>query len=203
MNSIYDWQFRENILVVGKTSCGKTTFLQKLGINNFFGKLVKTEWVSGIEISESRKTEIQSCFDNPVEVHVAKEPDKLASLIETFKLRTRDLIDDDDNVNLNNSIFGENKKMDRLIVMDDVSGVADISKKFTDFLTVSRKYCYHCIYVFHIIAPATQIWQNIISQTNIFNIFPSSVPCNTTAKISSNCQQQQKKICACSINVVE
>ena len=114
-----------NVLVVGKTSCKKPTFLQKLGINKFFWKLVKTEWVSGIEIEKSGKAEIQSCFDNPVEVHVAKEPDKLASLIETFQLRTRDLVDDD-NVNLNNSIFGENKKMDRLIVMDDVSGVAEI-----------------------------------------------------------------------------
>ena len=30
--------------------------------------------------------------------------------------------------------------MDCLIVMDDVSGVADISKKNTNFLTVSRKF---------------------------------------------------------------
>ena len=30
--------------------------------------------------------------------------------------------------------------MDRLIVMDDVSGVADISKKIANFLTVSRKF---------------------------------------------------------------
>ena len=41
--------------------------------------------------------------------------------------------------------------MDRLIVMDDVSGVADISKKFAIFLTVSRKFGYHCVYVFHVI----------------------------------------------------
>ena len=55
-------------------------------------------------------------------------------------------------------------------------GVADISKKFTNFLTVSRKFGYHCIYVFHVISSSTQIWQKIISQTNIFNIFPASVP---------------------------
>ena len=52
--TIYDGQFGGNILVVGRTGCGKTCFLQKLGLNNFFGKLVKTEWVSGIEISEAR-----------------------------------------------------------------------------------------------------------------------------------------------------
>ena len=75
--------------------------------------------------------------------------------------------------------------MDHLIVMDNVSGVADIrrSKKLANFLTVSRKFSNHCVYIFHFITPAIQIWQKIISQTNIFNIFPSSVPQNTVAKI--------------------
>ena len=35
--------------------------------------------------------------------------------------------------------------MDRLIVMDDVSGTADGSHKFAEFLTVCRKYRYHYI----------------------------------------------------------
>ena len=49
--------------------------------------------------------------------------------------------------------------MDRLIVMDDVSGVADIrrSKKLANFLNVSRKFSNHCVYFFHLIAPAIQI----------------------------------------------
>ena len=47
--------------------------------------------------------------------------------------------------------------MDHLITMDGVLGIADNCKKFAEFLTVSRKYRYHCIYVFHIIAPETQI----------------------------------------------
>ena len=34
--SIYDGQFLGNILVVGKTGCGKTYFLQKLALNKFF-----------------------------------------------------------------------------------------------------------------------------------------------------------------------
>ena len=73
--------------------------------------------------------------------------------------------------------------MDCLIVMDDVLSVADISKTFANVLTVSRKFGYHCVYVFHVIAFATQIWQKIISQTNIFNIFPASIPQNTVVKI--------------------
>ena len=78
--------------------------------------------------------------------------------------------------------------------MDDVSGVTDASKKLANFLTVSRKFGYNCVYVFHVIVPASQIWQKIISQTNIFNIFLASVPHNTVAKIiQSNCILQSKK----------
>ena len=61
--------------------------------------------------------------------------------------------------------------MDRLIVIDNVTGVADNCKKFAEFLTVCRKYKYHCIYVFHVIARETQIWKKSLSQTNIFIFF--------------------------------
>ena len=135
--------------MVGRTGCGKTTFLEKLAINKFFGEIVKTEWVSGIEIDESREAEIQSCFSNETEVYIATEKDDLDNLIEKFK----QVKQDNDNVNISNS-FGELKKMDRLIVLDDVSGVADLSKKFANFLTVSRKYGYNVVYVFHVIIPS-------------------------------------------------
>ena len=120
-----------------------------------------------------------------------KNQDELDSLIETFKLRSREVSNDDHNVN--NSLGG-NRKLDRFIIMNDVSGVADVSKKFANFLTVSKKFGYNCVYVFHVIVPASQIWQKIISQTNIFNIFPASVPYNTVVKIiQSNCILQSKK----------
>ena len=84
--------------------------------------------------------------------------------------------------------------------MDDVSGVADVSRKFANILTVSRKFDCNCVYVFHVIVPASQIWQkNYFSSEHyinilIFNIFPASVPNNTVAKIiQSNCILQSKK----------
>ena len=89
MTSIYNGQFSGNILVVGRTGCGRMTFWEKLGLNNFLGKLVKTEWISGIDIDEKREAEIQSSFSNETEVHIAKEPEELDSLIETFKLRCK------------------------------------------------------------------------------------------------------------------
>ena len=99
MSLIYNGQFYGNILVVGRTSCGKTTFFEKLGLNNLFGKIVKTEWISGIDIDKKREAEIQSYFNNKTEVHVAKEQDELDSLIETFKLRSHEETTED-NVNI-------------------------------------------------------------------------------------------------------
>ena len=84
--------------------------------------------------------------------------------------------------------------MDRLIVIDDVSDIVDNCKKFAEVLSVCRKYRYNCIYVIHIIMRENQIWKKILPQTNIFNIFPSSVPYNIVAKIlHSNCRQTTTK----------
>ena len=42
--------------------------------------------------------------------------------------------------------------------------------------------------------PENQIWKKILSQTNIFNDFPLSVPYDTVAKIlQSDCRQTTKK----------
>ena len=55
MTSIYEGQFYDNVLVVGRTGCGKTTFLENLGLNNFFGDIIQTEWISGIDIDKKER----------------------------------------------------------------------------------------------------------------------------------------------------
>ena len=65
--------------------------------------------------------------------------------------------------------------MNKLIIMDNVFGLADKSQDFSSFLTVSRKYGFSCVYVFHTIYPGRQNWEMIMSQTHIFNIFPGSI----------------------------
>ena len=61
--------------------------------------------------------------------------------------------------------------LDKLIVMDDVSGLADKSDEFANFLTVSRKYGLTCVYIFHTIFPTRQNWQMIMSQRQKYLIF--------------------------------
>ena len=62
----------------------------------------------------------------------------------TFFRRKKQLNNDTD------IVMGENNIYDKLIVMDDVSGLADKSDDFANFLTVSRKFNVACVYVFHI-----------------------------------------------------
>ena len=54
----------------------------------------------------------------------------------------------------NKNVFGESEKTDRLIVVDDASGLVDKSNKFVSFLMVARKFGYNCLYIFHIIYPS-------------------------------------------------
>ena len=182
---VYDGQFRGNILVLGKTASGKTYFIQKLAENGFFGPIVQAHWISGVYLSLSRQAEIQASFSCSVEFYNVDDWEDLNVLINTLKEKNESL-NEDNNVttNVNNSIYGENKKLDYLIVMDDVSGIADSPRShFASFLTVSRKYRYNVVYAFHVIKPSHDTWQKIISQTNSFNIFPKSVPLQTVSKI--------------------
>ena len=179
---IYDGRFKGNMLVVGRTECGKTTFVQKLALYNFFGELKTVKWISGIRLNDSREAEIESNFSCDVSFFYLNEVNELGDLLEEFKLEVETEKTDNNNDN-NVNIFGEVIDHDRLIVFDDVSGLADNSNKFANFLTVAQKYKYNCIYIFHTIYPEKAIWRTILSQTNIFNIFPASVPLSAVRRI--------------------
>ena len=59
----YDGKLHGNILVVGRTGCGKTTFIQKLGEKKLFGsELTDVFWVSKIVLSNEREDFIRDSF---------------------------------------------------------------------------------------------------------------------------------------------
>ena len=116
-------------------------------------------------MSNNGEYEIRQCFSyTKVEFYYPNDVEELNLIIETFQKET---YDEDEKTNDSCNIFGENKKLDKLIVMDNVSGLADKSNDFANFLTVSRKFGYICLYIFDIIYPTKPIWQMILSQTKI------------------------------------
>ena len=70
----YDGAFSDNILIVGQTGCGKTTFVQNLARNKMFGNLNSLDWISKIKLSKSREIDISSCFSQTsVEYHYPED----------------------------------------------------------------------------------------------------------------------------------
>ena len=192
-NFMYDGTFNGNMLVVGQTRCGKTSIVQRLGKNKMFESIDSVDWISKIELSVAREHQIRESFCYAsVEVHYPNDLAEFDTVLDLLK-------DNKSDVNVNKDFdelegVGEKDVFDRLIVMDDVSGLADKSNEFCSFLTVSRKYRYSCIYIFHIVFPQLRNSQMILSQTKIFNIFLSPVQLGNMPKIlTNNCDRETLK----------
>ena len=119
-----------------------------------------------------REKNISTCFRKTVRFKYPETVDDFNTEL-TFFQRKRQLDNDID------IVMGEDNIFNELIVMDNVSGLADKSNDFANFLTVSRKFNFTCVHVFHAMYP------NISSQTKIFNIFPGSLRNPSMIKILS------------------
>ena len=114
------------MLIVGRTVCGKTTFVQDLAKDKLFGQILEVYWVSKIELSKKREESVEASFeDQEISFHYLNNFDYL---IDVFKWRKSEYV---------NNELGEKMILDKLIVMEDFSGLADRSDEFANFLTVS------------------------------------------------------------------
>ena len=187
-NYVYNGCFYGSVLIIGRAGCRKTSFMQNLAVNIFFGRLIKVEWFSYIKLDKAKEAEMESCFDCKLEFHYPKNKETLLQEFGLCSQTSKSLIKGTSTTHLVNSVYGENRKRDCLIVADGVSGLADTSQKFATFLTVARKSKYHCVYIFHTIHPEKSIWRSILPQTNIVNIFQTSTPLTSVKKIlEANC----------------
>ena len=132
----------------------------------FGEEILEVFWVLKINLSEEKEESIRASFeDQNVYFHYPSDLEDFNYLISNFTQKKSSYTDE-------NNTLGENLITNKLIVMDDVSGLADRSEDFSNFLTVSRKDGFLCVYVFHTIYPGRQSWEMIMSQTHIFNFFP-------------------------------
>ena len=136
-------------------------------------------------MNKEREDSIRSSFqDKKVHFSYPQYLNDFNYLIENFMQIKADYIE----YNL-----GELPVVTRLIILDDVSGLADKSEEFSNFLTVTRKYGFSCLCVFHMIYPDRQSWEMIMSQTHIFNFFPGSIHSSRILKTLSLFASRQKK----------
>ena len=179
VNYSYDSKFEGNILIVGQTGCGKTTFMQNLAKNNLFAELNKIFWISKIPPSSEREKNISTWFQKYVDFNYPQTIDELNIHLKFFQRKRQ--VDNDTDI-----VMGENNTFDKLIVMDNVLGRADKSDNFANFLTMSRKFNSTFVYVFHTMYPARSNWQMILSQTKNFNVFLGSLQTSSVIKVLSS-----------------
>ena len=55
----YDKKFDGNILIVGQTSCGETTFMETVAKNNMLGELKEIYWITKVPLSDQREKNIK------------------------------------------------------------------------------------------------------------------------------------------------
>ena len=81
----YNGKFEGNILVLGQTVCGKTTFIQNLAKNKLFGQIKDITWLTKIILSKKREDNIRSCFDVKVIFTYPQNISEFDYLIENFQ----------------------------------------------------------------------------------------------------------------------
>ena len=155
--------------------------LQKIGV-----QIKHVFSVSKIVLSPEKEKIIRESFvDQELQFCYPHDTEDFNYLIENFTKKQSDYLD---------NAMGENLMIDKLIVMDDVSGLADKSTNFSNFLKVSRKYGFSCVYVFHTIYPNRQNWEILMSQTHIFKFSPGSIHNSKILKILSLFVNRQKTL---------
>ena len=146
--------------------------------------------VGFLELSwqKNREDEIRNCFYTNVDFHYSNGVEELNLLIETFQNKTYDKeekTDSDSKIDGDDcNIFGENKKF--AYCYGQLLRSSKQVKLFCKFFTVSPKFGYICLYIFHIIFLTKSIRQMVLSQTKIFNIFPSTIQLGNILNILLN-----------------
>ena len=85
---MYDGKFEGNILIVGRTRSGKTTFVQNLGKNNLFGDISEAYWIPKIILSRERADVIRESFDQQeIYFNYPENLEDFNYLIENFMQR--------------------------------------------------------------------------------------------------------------------
>ena len=200
--SLYSPILTGNMMIVGGTDSGKTSYLQEIILNDFLPRNIKKiYWISGIYMPEERLNQITQIFKKydikfthvHDKVSFSKVLNNLKQLSDSQK--EHDEKNDNENDSDNNDIsdseeikgttpnfreknfIGEQIVAHSLIVFDDISKIIEEStSEFVHFLTVCRKFGFSCIYIFHYFKTK---WIPIIEQTKIFVFFKTSAITST------------------------
>ena len=118
-------------------------------------------------------------FKSTFTIQTTQMTQKILQINLKKKKNRKSAVDDDDSFLGREHAFGQNQKLDRFIVINDVLDLASGVLKNS------------CIYIFHIIYLEKSICKLILLQVKIFSIFSGSVEQSSFLKIlSANCVRE-------------
>ena len=139
-------------------------------------QILKQSRISVVELSKKREAEIDPCFEPKVKFYYPESEYKLKKTFDDSENLYREKLEKESVVpGTEGSGKGEHIERDNLIVLDDVTGLADKSHSFIRFLMYCHKFGYSVSYIFHEPVLSSPRWKDILSQTQIFCIFPSTM----------------------------
>ena len=84
----YDAKSEGNILVVGRTGCGKTTFVQNLGKNKMFSDIKDVLWISKTTLSAEQDKNIRDCFvDQDVDFKYLADIEEFDDILDLCQIK--------------------------------------------------------------------------------------------------------------------
>ena len=161
-------------MVLVSTRSGKATLVQEIGENSMFGKVQGVYWISKVELSKQREAEMDSSFEAVVDFYNPQDEFDFKRTFDVLENLYREKVEKQKIIGQKNHRKGEYVERDSLIVLDDVSGLADRSPSFVTFMNTCRKFGYSLLSVFHETAISSPHWKDI-SQTPVFCAFPSAM----------------------------
>ena len=112
--------------------------VQNLRKNKMLGEIKEVICVSKIPLSKDWDNNIRECFvDKEMDFKYPNNINEFDGLLDYFQRQKAPHKE---------NYLGPNIKLIRLIVMDDVWGLADKSETFANFITVSGKFGLTCVY---------------------------------------------------------
>lgn len=109
------------------------TLVQEMVSNSVFGEFRGVHQISKLQLSKQRDTEIDSCFTPKVEFYSPQDEEDLEKTFDDleniYREKVKKITFDNEANDVSNGM-GEYVGRESLVIVDDVSGLADRSKSF-------------------------------------------------------------------------
>ena len=171
-----------NTVIVGRSDTGKTAYVIKSLRHGYFPGIKEIYYIAPkITLTYNRTQELYKLFYGyDFFIYDASDKESLNNALNEINDYVSAKIN---NEQMNDNIKpgeneGEDLEITRLMLLDDMSSIADKSNAFGNFITRSRKLQFNVVSIFHDISTSTGIWNIINSNTTRFIFFPVGNPKN-------------------------